>query len=170
MDKRWSVWLAPCESDRIHLQKLIKDYYARFNSPVFEPHLTLFGRVETDPVFTLPFFNNLVKDTAPTSLKVTSVKTGIPPWKALFLQMENNKELIQFQREIDLYFKGYRPYKFEPHLSLAYGNFAINKFELDNISFPETITFSSVALGTTPDEITDWKIINRLNLGERASP
>ena len=98
MSHPWSVWLEPCESDRIQLQKLIRDFCARFNSPVFDPHLTLFGRVAKDPVATFPFFENFVKDFGPISLNVLGIKTGEPPWKSLYLQIGKNNELGQVQK------------------------------------------------------------------------
>lgn len=170
MSHPWSVWLEPCESDRIQLQKLIRDFCARFNSPVFDPHLTLFGRVAKDPVATFPFFENFVKDFGPISLNVLGIKTGEPPWKSLYLQIGKNNELGQVQKEFDCYLNDYRHYEFDPHLSLAYGDLSINGSELDHISFPETITFSSVAFVATPDEITNWKMINQFGLGGGVSP
>ena len=169
MDKRWSVWLCPDSISQLATQQLVNDCCGQFNLPVFEPHITLFGRVETDPVPTFTFFEKLVRVFEPITLNVLGIKKGILPWKAIYLQMEKSDQLVLLQNKVNLYLNGYRCYEFDPHVSLAYGNLDINETELSSISFPETITFSSVALGTTPDEITDWKIINRLNLREGAS-
>ena len=88
MNHPWSVWLEPCKKDRIQLQSLITQSCTHFNSPVFNPHLTLFGRMETDPVSAFSYFDNIVIGFEPISLNVMGVKTGTPPWKVLYLQFE----------------------------------------------------------------------------------
>ncbi len=170
MNHPWSVWLEPCEKDKIQLQPLISKYCGQYNSPFFDPHITLFGRVEINPSSTFSVFENIVKNFDSISLKVMGAKTGKPPWKSLYLQVEKTGILVQLQKEIDRFFNGYRPYEFDPHLSLAYGNHEIINSHLDDIYFPETITFSSVALVRTPNEITDWKTINHFRLGGGVSP
>ena len=92
------------------------------------------------------------------------VKTGPPPWKTLYLQVDKTEPLIRLQKAIDQYLNVYRHYEFDPHLSLAYGNLEIDESKLENISFPETITFSSVVLMETPDDINEWKLIFQADL------
>ena len=164
MNHPWSVWLEPCEKDKIQLQPLISKYCGQYNSPFFDAHITLFGRVEINPSSTFSVFENIVKNFDSISLKVMGAKTGKPPWKSLYLQVEKTGILVQLQKEIERYLNGYLPYEFDPHLSLAYGNFDINESELDDISFPETIIFSSVVLMATPDEIDKWELIFQADL------
>ena len=92
------------------------------------------------------------------------VKTGPPPWKTLYLQVDKTEPLVRLQKEIDQHLNVYRHYEFDPHLSLAYGNLEIDESKLENISFPETITFSSVVLMETPDDINEWKLIFQADL------
>tara|TARA_Y100001970_G_C14232463_1_gene859540 strand:- start:942 stop:1442 length:501 start_codon:yes stop_codon:yes gene_type:complete len=166
MVHRWSVWLIPDEADRLELGKLIEDCTNLLNSPTFDPHVTLFGRLDLDIEYTLSFFKNFAKRSNAISLKTLGVNTGKPPWKTLYLQMETKRILIQLQNQIDQYLNQYRTYEFDPHLTLAYGNMKIRDIELEDISFPESITFSSVALVKTPDEISSWQQLELFRLGE----
>jgi hypothetical protein len=120
--------------------------------------------VDADPETTFSFLSDCVRGIGLISSNILGVKTGIQPWKTLYLQVDKTEPLLRLQKEIDQYLNVYRHYKFDPHLSLAYGNLEIDESKLENISFPETITFSSVVLMETPDDINEWKLIFQADL------
>jgi hypothetical protein len=120
--------------------------------------------VDADSETTFSFLSDCVRGLGSISLNMLSVKTGPLPWKTLYLQVDKTEPLIRLQKEIDQYLNVYRHYEFDPHLSLAYGNLEINESKLEKISFPETITFSSVVLMETPDDINEWKLIFQADL------
>ena len=164
MNRPWSIWLEPCKTDRIRLQKLIKDVYAHFNSPVFDPHITLFGRVDIDPSLAFPSLIEIVSGHRQIELGTIDIQRGKSPWKTLFIQFKKSDAIEYLQHKIDQEMAQYHSYEFDPHLSLVYGDLDINKLEFDHISFPETITFSSVVLMETPDDINEWKLILQADL------
>ena len=164
MDNRWSVWLEPCRTDTVRYRKLISEYCEKFSSPVFNPHITLFGRVGIEPESTFSFFEDLISNYASFSVNVLGVTTGEPPWKSLFIQLEVCEALLNLQAKINDLFKSFRRYTFDPHLSLAYGDLTINQNEMDAIPLPESIRFSGVALVMTPDTIENWKNIKKYSL------
>ena len=120
--------------------------------------------MDADPETTFSFLSDCVRGLGLISLNMLGVKTGPPPWKTLYLQVDKTEPLVRHQKEIDQYLNVYRHYEFDPHLSLAYGNLEIDESKLENISFPETITFSSVVLMETPDDINEWKLIFQADL------
>ena len=169
MDNRWSIWLCPDPSDEASIQPLVDECCSRFNSPSFPCHITLFGRVDADPELTFSFLSDYIRGIGSISLNILGVKTGVQPWKNLYLQLDKTEPLVRLQKEIDQYLNMYRYYAFDPHLSLTYGNLKIDESKLGYISFPETITFSSVAFMETPDDINNWKLIFQTGLiGEKA--
>ena len=164
MDIRWSVWLEPCSADTVRYRKLISECCEKFSSPVFEPHITLFGRVGIEPESTFSFFEDLISNHTSFSLKTLGVTTGEPPWKSLFIQLGECEALLNLQSNINNLFKSFRHYTFDPHISLAYGDLTINQNEMDVIALPESIRFSAVALVMTPDTIESWKYIKKYSL------
>ena len=81
---------------------------------------------------------------------------------------KNNLALIEskfksVQKKIDKKLSQYRNYKFDPHVSLAYGNFTPNKKDISLISYSEMISFSSLAIVNTPNEIKNWNIIQKFD-------
>ena len=168
MDNQWSIWLCPDPSDQSSIQQLVDECCYRFKSSPFASHITLFGRVDADPETSFSFLADYVGGLGSISLNMLGVKTGTLPWKTLYLQVDKTKPLVRLQKEIDQYLNAYRHYEFDPHLSLAYGNLEINESKLEKITFPETITFSSVVLMETPDDINEWKLIFQADLiGEK---
>ena len=164
MNNQWSIWLCPDPSEQSSIQQLVNECCYRFKSSPFASHVTLFGRVDADPETTFSFLSDCVHGLGAISSKILGVKTGPPPWKTLYLQVDKTEPLVRLQKEIDQYLNVYRHYEFDPHLSLAYGNLEIDESKLENISFPETITFSSVVLMETPDDINKWKLIFQADL------
>jgi len=164
MDNRWSIWLCPDPSEQSSIQQLVNECCYRFKSSPYASHITLFGRVDVDPENTFSFLADCVRGLDSISLNMLGVKSGTIPWKALYLQVDKTEPLVRLQKEIDQYLNVYRHYEFDPHLSLAYGYLEINKSKLEKISFPETITFSSVVLMETPDDINEWKLIFQADL------
>jgi hypothetical protein len=164
MGNQWSIWLCPDPSDQSSIQQLVDECCYRFKSPSFASHITLFGKVDVDPVTTFSFLEDCVFGLDSISLNMLSVKTGTIAWKALYLQVDKTEPLVRLQKKIDPYLNVYRHYEFDPHLSLAYGKLEIDESKLENITFPETITFSSVVLMETPDDINKWKLIFQADL------
>ena len=164
MDNQWSIWLCPDPSEQSSIQQLVNECCYRFKSSPFASHVTLFGRVDADPETTFSFLSDYVSGLGLISLNMLGVKTGPQPWKTLYLQVDKTEPLVRLQKEIDQYLNVCRNYEFDPHLSLAYGNPEIDESKLENISFPETITFSSVVLMETPDDINKWKLIFQADL------
>ena len=79
------------------------------------------------------------------------------------IQLSLHKNLIELQKKIYKKFKRYRNYEFDPHVSLAYGNFTPDKKDISLISHQEMISFSSIAIVNTPNKIKNWDIIQKFD-------
>ncbi len=79
----WSVWLLPGIKDKKECKGYIKLYSGLYNTPLFDPHVTLFGRLNIDPEPTYAFFNQLKSE-----LNIEKVnKYKYPDWR---IPLENN--------------------------------------------------------------------------------
>ena len=163
-DHRWSVWLMPDQEHSDHYKSIITVLSNKGITKPFLPHVTLFGRIATEPRPLFSFFNKLAKNNIKISIDILHIKRGTPPWKSLYIQPKINPHLELLQKEIDRRLNRFRDYEFDPHLSLAYGNLDVSQEILDGISLDTTIDFSSVALVYTSDRIKDWKPIMNFQL------
>lgn len=160
----WSVWLMPHSDRQSQYNDLIKFFCNKYGSPIFQPHVTLLGRLNLDPKNNFDFFDKLVRDFGYFNLNPVKLKTGSPPWKSLFIELRGEDMLKDFQKNIHSQFQAMKNYYFDPHLSLAYGDIQVKKEDLELISLDETICFSYVALVSTPNQIDDWRIIKKFKL------
>ena len=158
MDSRWSIWLMPNQDDAGVLQPIINSTCEMVESELFYPHLTLFGRVSVDKNPIISFLKKKSIQYLPITVSVLKVEVGDTYWKSLYLQLDKNPSLIKLQDDICSQLISNRDYEFDPHVSLAYRELDIQNFEMNKLSFPESITFSSVALVETSDNISEWKV------------
>ena len=161
MSKIWSVWLLPKGADKIYLSDYINIYSNLYDSKRFYPHLTLFGRVDLNPELFFPFFNEIRLDAKISNVKTLSIKVGKSYFKKLYIPLGYNEKIYAIQKKVDSILKNYKKYKFDPHMSLAYGNFTARKKDNKLISPITKISFSSLAIVHTPDEIKNWSVIKK---------
>jgi len=164
MSYNWSVWLLPKSKDNKKFKEHIRFYSKLYGTDRFLPHVTLFGRMNVNPELFYSFFNKIKSESKIEKVHILNFKIGDLPWKRMYLQLSLNKKLIELQKKIDKKFNQYRNYEFDPHLSLAYGNFNPNKKDISLISHQGMISFSSIAIVHTPNEVKNWNIIQKLDL------
>mgnify|MGYP001158456274 FL=1 len=163
MSYNWSVWLLPKAKDNKILEEYIIFYSDLYGSERFSPHVTLFGRMNVNPSLFYSFFNKVKLESEIKNVHTLNTKIGDPPWKRLFIPLSLNKNLLELQKKIDKKLCQYRNYKFDPHVSLAYGNFIPDKIDISLISYEEMFSFSSLAIVNTPNEIKNWNIIQKFD-------
>ena len=167
MSSRWSVWLLPNQKDRMRIKCFIEFYNSVYKTLFFDPHVTLFGRLDINPKLFFSFFDQISLAYTSYQLSTNSVEIGEVPWKTIYIGLEHDKNLFDLQKKIDKKLGGSRKYLFNPHLSLAYGNFIPKEKDIEVISLKKTIHFSTIALVSTPDQVEKWKIIKEYKLREK---
>ena len=167
MGYNWSVWLLPKAKDNKIFTEYITLCSKLYGTDRFLPHVTLFGRMNVNPELFYSFFNKIKSESEIEKVHTLNIKIGDPPWKRMYMQLSLNKNLIELQKKIDKKFKQYRNYEFDPHVSLAYGNFTPNKKDISLIFHKEMISFSSIAIVNTPNEIKNWNIIQKFDSLQR---
>ncbi len=163
MGYNWSVWLLPKAKDIKIFTDYIRFYSKLYGTDRFFPHVTLFGRMNINLELFYSFFNKIKSESEIDNVQILKIKIGDPPWKRMYIQLSLHKNLIELQKKIYKKFKRYRNYEFDPHVSLAYGNFTPGKKNISLISHQEMISFSSIAIVKTPNEIKNWNIIQKFD-------
>ena len=163
MSYNWSVWLLPKAEDKKIFAEYITFYSKLYGTDKFLPHVTLFGRMKVNPKLFYSFFNKVKLQSKIKNVHTLANKIGDSQWKKVHIPLSLNKNLLELQNKIDKKFRKYRDYEFDPHVSLAYGNFIPNKKDIGLISIVKKISFSSLAIVNTPNEIKNWNIIQKFD-------
>ena len=161
MTQPWSLWLLPDNRENGKYTRIIKKLSHRTGLPSFEPHLTLFGRINANPEPLFEFFKNMANKQKTISTKIKKIKFGTSHWKSFYIDIEKNTSLEALQKQMIAPISHLRDYLFDPHLSLAYGDADEMRYLNKEIHLERFISFNSVAIVFVPDNVDEWKIINK---------
>ena len=161
MTQPWSLWLLPGKRENGKYARMIKKLSLRTGLPSFEPHLTLFGRINANPEPFFEFFRNMANKQKMISTKIKKIKFGTSHWKSFYIDIEKNTSLEALQKQMIAPINHLRDYLFDPHLSLAYGDADEMRYLTKGIHLERFISFNSVAVVFVPDNVDEWKIINK---------
>ena len=59
MTQPWSLWLMPDARDNVKYKSIMKNMSLKTGLTSFEPHLTLFGRINASPEPLFEFYKNM---------------------------------------------------------------------------------------------------------------
>ncbi len=160
-----SVWLLPEPEMRKRFDRLIVNLAASYNSVPFPAHITLLADLpleqSAEPL-------NRVTEVKFLSANLGPIQTEESFFKSLYLPVEKNKELASLRRKVKKILDSESKHKFDPHLSLLYGNYKPEQkpemIRRLTTPFPEQITFSEVALVKTDGTPDAWQIIKSIQL------
>jgi 2'-5' RNA ligase len=167
-----TYWLCPAEPARSEFARLIGDLAARFDAPVFEPHVTIHvtRADQEDPASVL---DKIVKGRRPYRLNVRGVNYSDKYTKTLFVQLAPTAELAQLSEDLRRASVSPSDYQLNPHVSLLYKTMdEERKRQLaPSITLPFTeVNFSGVKAVLSPGEIKSyedveaWRVIAECGL------
>jgi len=157
----YSIWLMLEQDSRVSYRDLIIKLSKKLKTSSFDPHCTLYGRLDLNIDQIRPTVIELVKTNNQFSTNVKRLKTGNTKWKSLYLALDNNKNLRYLYGACKKQFGSKRKYAFDPHLSIAYGIFDPESihYATKNINIPEYLAFSAIAIVKTGENIGDWEVV-----------
>lgn len=168
MTNTYSLWLKPTGNIYQELAKIIENLSDKYSAPIFEPHVTLIGRLtdsEDNIIKRILKFVNLIK---PIKIKLTGIGYLNEYYRCLFLITEETQSLMNANLKAREIFGRIHDTKFLPHLSLLYGNFDSKLKEeiLKSLRGEFDIEFEarSIHLVFTGNKPKDWHEIKRFLL------
>lgn len=116
----YSIWVVPPEPVYSQIKDCIIELAQRFDSPIFEPHMTLLGNIDKD----ISEIEEKVKDLASSidklELSLGSVSFSTTYFQSVFVRVNSTAKLMQLNIETKKLF-GMENNVFMPHMSLLYG-------------------------------------------------
>src|SRR5688572_7688796 len=114
-----TYWLIPAEPARSHFAAVISDLAARFDAPVFEPHMTVYGTKmgEEDGGAVL---ERVVADCGSYSLRISGVGYADEFTKTVFVKFHPKEALSRLSQNFQEASSIRDEYELHPHLSLIY--------------------------------------------------
>jgi 2'-5' RNA ligase len=116
-----SIWLMPCLEHENRLQAIIQDLAGLFDSPVFQPHLTLVEDMPRACEELKPLLQQVADGVASFDVRVEGVEESPLYYRSFYARFPVADPLREMkQRAVELFRVG-SVETFMPHISLAYG-------------------------------------------------
>ena len=162
-----TYWLCPAEPARSALSTIIDDLAARFNAPMFEPHVTLYS---TDASGENPesVLSAVMTGHGEYRLAISGLDYSDEFTKTFFVQFEPSSEVAQLSEDLKRASASPGDYELNPHLSLLYQKMdhETKRQLAGSIALPFTeITFDRVKAVIVPtkiesrEDVQGWRVV-----------
>lgn len=171
MLSKFAVWLTPAPSDRRWISKVIQDFAAEYNAPIFEPHVTVYSGVYGPEEGLENVVTEATASLSPFTLQVTGLNYTKEFLKTGFIVFAPNDRLIQLSKDIRDLLQTSMEYTLDPHLSLIYKDIPLDQKRTAMLRFIvsiATVTFDTVKVMTPSDkgwdDVLSWTELDRHTL------
>ena len=162
-----TYWLCPAEPMRSYLSEMIRNLAARFEAPIFEPHVTIYVTNATDESPDA-LLEQALKDRGGFRLFIRGLDYSDKFTKTVFVQFEPDAELARLSSNLRTASVSQNEYQLNPHLSLIYKKMSPEtKMQVANsIRLPFTdVFFDSMKAVISPAKIEShadveaWRVV-----------
>ena len=163
----YSLWATPTDKDRQYLSQIIHELSNIFNTLAFQPHCTLWSRVDLPLKNLIQVVKSSSQGITPFTVKVKGLDYSQSYDKTLFIQILANESLTILNRRIQNGLGENYHYQFDPHISLIYKN-NMNKNTKRNIistlSIKQSLKMENIVINKTGDPIEKWEMVYKQRL------
>jgi hypothetical protein len=169
-----AYWLMPAEPARSFFASRIAELAARFDAPLFEPHVTIYasaqGDENADEVLT-----RALDGTRPIRLSVRDIQYSDEFTQTVFVRFEPNPALSHLCRALQEASALPDEYQLNPHLSLIYKRMALSakigvassvRLPFGDVLFDSAKAIISPARVDSREEVEAWRVAAAQRLTE----
>ena len=168
MEWRTYYWVQPIKEHEKILSDIIRKLSSELDSPIFEPHMTIYGGPASDEDNAESILKASWGRRKEFALDVQSIRYTSDLSKSLFIQLEQSPWLKRVCRNIRGLVKNPGPFEVDPHISLAYKEMSLAnkaklakkiKLPLENIQFDTLVAKRSPARTGSDLMVEKWEKI-----------
>ena len=126
----YSLWLEPSGDIAYKLQERIKKLSQENGTPLFSPHVTLLGSLNSTETELIPLANTLASSISPFELELTKAGYLDTFYQSLFIHVKETGQLRELRNNACRLFDCSDGEDYMPHLSLLYGDLSREKKQL----------------------------------------
>lgn len=159
-----ALWLRPFGDAAFELKQRIKDLSEHFNTPVFEPHITLLSGLRRGETGLIQLTDTLAGSLSPFTVELSEIGYRDHYYQSLFIHVKKTPAFINAQDTAEKLFGCETDETYMPHVSLMYGNIDVNEKnrvlnKMDRLVYLQ-FPVHSLLLIRTEGEVKDWKKIH----------
>jgi len=166
--KGYSIWLMPAGKAYDKLSSVILELAQQYNTPVFEPHVTLIGEIEGEREIIISKTEKLLKKTSAMKIELIDINYTEDYFRALFFKVRKTSNLLLLHKKVSKLFIIRKIKKFNPHLSLMYGYIQKkDKIKIANVLakfLPMEFDVKRIKLYSIEGNVKDWYTVKSFKL------
>ena len=161
-----AIWLTFSKSDRKYLKKIIDKISEKYHAPKFEPHITVYGLVNSEMRLIDSIAKEITLNYNSFSVKKSKILQSDELWKTVYIELKMNNEMGLNHKNLKKHFEKISKYKFNPHISLIYKILPIEeKIKIINeLNIKDEFMINKLAVQKFFPDIEKWKIVKEYNL------
>ena len=164
--KAYSIWLIPNGEKYILLKNTIIDLSHIFNGIKFIPHVTVVSNLDYSEQFLSKKVENIARKVKPFNIEFNKIDYLDEFFQSFFISVKINNDLSYIRKVAKSFFPKMTG-KYNPHLSLAYGNIEskIKKKLKSKIHCPiKNFEATELYLAYNDEVNFNWEVINKFPL------
>ena len=165
--KAFWIWGQFSLEDSKYLNELKNKVQSVLKSPEFETHITIAGPFITLDKSFLNKLEDFVKNNYKINLSLIDYDFKKDIYKSFYISINRSEKLTDLRNSIYKLTRFDLNEKYEPHISLAYGNHSNNE-KLNLISeltkVKDSIKITKISLVDVNENINQWKILESFDL------
>jgi 2'-5' RNA ligase len=164
----YSLFLEPSGDVADEASLLIGQLASEHGGPVFIPHVTLLGWIDSqDEENLMRKASMLAESTAPFALTLERLDAEDQYFRALYMRVTEQEDMLALHRKASEIFSMEPSPAFVAHMSLLYGNYPLSVKEtiVRTLDAPlgETFAVKAAHLYRTDGEVSDWRKIGEFD-------
>ena len=154
------------KNDEEYLSQIISKLSNQYGTPIFTPHVTVYGLVDTS----LEELDKIVLDsidgTKSFNIKKNTISFSDYLGKTLFIDFNSNASMIKINKHLTKHLSKFSKYEFKPHASLIYKEMNNEEKQrlANNLEIKNSFKITDIVIQEFPERIEDWKIVREYQL------
>ena len=160
------IWFLFDKSDQEYISKIIKELSNQHSCPVFIPHITAHGLIDSEFDEIEKIVLSSIKGIKSFFIEKNKVSFSDDFWKTLFIEISQNKNLTEINKKLKVSLPLLQKYDFLAHISLMYKNISKNEKQklATSIITKNSFKISGLCIIEFSQSIAGWKIIKKYSL------
>ncbi len=160
----FSIWVEPTEKDAKYLLQIICRLGKKYDSPTFNPHITVYSGVKSISSAKSAVKN--CKNMRKFAVNSTDLEFSDSLWKTVFINVEKNQKLKQIHAVIRKSIRQSPEYALNPHISLIYKKMDASEKQviIDDLKIKQKFTFDKITIIASSKNVEKWDVVDRVTL------
>jgi len=160
---RYCIWLT---FDSNELRDTIIEFAKKYNCPIFQPHITLLGRIDANLIKIKSAIYNIIEKFDSKSITPNKVNYTEDYSKSYFLEIKEKQTLTNWHKRICDILNIESDKEYIPHISLMYNELQIEDKEQIELPFKigKSFRIKSIQITECHGEVENWQPIFELKV------